>query len=101
MIHGPGEAWAWYVYDRDGDLLHIAETVGAAERWSLDHLRAVEVASRQEIADNDYLYLLVAPVPDVDLDPQRYRTRDRQVRIMRGDRVVAVDRDLSQEPRFP
>jgi hypothetical protein len=85
----------WYVYDRYANLLHIAQTLPEAESWAVAHWGVVEIREREEVADNDYWYLLLTPKPDQSF---QFESRDRQARIVRRDRVVELGRDPQAEP---
>jgi len=89
-----GTELAWYVYDRHANLLHVATTLADAEAWAFTHWAVVEVADREEVAANDYFYLLLA-----EPAPSGY-SLDFQARIMRQDRVVAIGRDPQATPRY-
>jgi hypothetical protein len=84
----------WYVYDRHATLLHIATSFQEAEEWALAHWDVVEVADREQVAEHDYYYLLLAAKPS----PGEFHTRDFQARIMRQDRVIALGRDPDAAP---
>lgn len=94
----PGEELdlPWYVYDRHQNLLHISPTLAAAEAWAINHWEVVEVADREEVATNDYWYLLFAAPHETG-----YQSRDFQARIIRRDRVIALHRDPDTPPRHP
>ena len=87
----------WYVYDRHATLLHVAGTLSDAETWAVTHWGVVEVGDREEVADNDYWYLLLAAMPDKG----DYHSRDFQARIVRHDRVIALGRNPQATPRYP
>lgn len=87
----------WYVYDRHAVLLYVAHTLSAAEAWAVAHWEVVEIGTREEIADNDYWYFMLAAKRDRD----HYRSHDFQARIVRRDRVVALGRDPQAAPRHP
>src|SRR5680860_125139 len=87
----------WYVYDRQADLLHVARTLPEAEAWAFEHWGVVEVGDREEVAENDYWYLLLA----AKSDPVHFHSRDFQARIVRHDRVIALGRNSQATPRFP
>lgn len=87
-------ALPWYVYDRHANLLHIADTLAAAEAWSHTHWNVASVAEREEVAANDYFYLLLAYPSE-----SGFVSRDYQVRIMRRDRVETIGRDPLATPR--
>lgn len=87
---------AWYVYDRDLNLLHIDASLTEAEAWAVAHWRVVEVAEREQIDAHDYWYLLLAAP-----DEAGYTSRDFQARILRQDRVIAIGRDPNAPPRYP
>lgn len=86
----------WYVYDRYANLLRIAASFAEAEEWAFAHWDVVQVGSREEIAENDYFYLLYAAESTGD-----FHARDFQARIARKDRVIALGRDPEVVPRFP
>ncbi len=86
----------WYVYDRHADLLHIASTLAKAEAWAFTHWDVATVGDREEIAANDYFYLLLAKPKE-----SGFHSRDYQARTIRQDRVTAIWRDPQAEPRFP
>lgn len=87
----------WYVYDRHANLLRVADTFEDAEAWAFAHWGVVEVGDREEVAENDYFYLLYAEKP-----PEGdFHARDFQARITRRDRVVALGRDPGARPRYP
>lgn len=87
----------WYVYDRHGDLLRVADSLSEAEEWAFAHWNVVEVGDREEVAANDYFYLLYAEKPQHG----DFHARDFQARIVRQDRVVALGRDPDAPPRHP
>lgn len=87
----------WYVYDRYANLLRIADTLADAETWAIAHWEVAEVGDREEVADNDYWYFLLATKPDKD----HYHSHDFQARIVRHDRVIALGRDSQATPRYP
>jgi hypothetical protein len=87
----------WYVYDRQANLLHIAPSLQDAEAWAFDHWEVAEIGDREEVAANDYYYLLFAAKPP----PGEFHTRDFQARIVRHDRVIALGRDPDAVPRYP
>lgn len=87
---------AWYVYDRNLNLLRIEDTLALAEAWAVAHWKVVEVADRERIDDHDYWYLLLAAPGEAG-----YASRDFQARIMRQDRVIAIGRDPNASPRYP
>ena len=66
-----------------------------AEEWAYAHWEVVEVGEREEVAENDYLYLLYAKKPDEG----DFHARDFQARIARQDRVIALGRDPDAQPR--
>lgn len=84
----------WYVYDRHATLLHIADTLEAAEAWAFTHWDVATVAEQEEIAPNDFFYLLLA-TPAVS----GFRSRDFQARIIRKDRVSSIGRDPDDTPQ--
>jgi len=86
----------WYVYDRHASLLHVARTLADAEAWAAQHWGVVEVASREEVAEHDYWYLLLASPGE-----SSYQSRDYQARILRQERVVAIGRDPKAPPEYP
>ena len=85
----------WYVYDRHANLLRVASSLSEAEEWAFAHWDVVEVGDREEVAENDYFYLLYARKP-ADGD---FHARDFQARIVRRDRVIALGRDPDATPR--
>ena len=87
----------WYVFDRHATLLHVTDSLRQAEEWAFDHWGVVEVADREEVADNDYFYLLLA----AKSEENDYHARDFQARIIRKDRVIAIGRDPDTPPRHP
>jgi len=87
----------WYVFDRHATLLRITDSLQQAEEWAFDHWGVVEVAEREEIADNDYFYLLLA----AKSEENDFHARDFQARIIRKDRVIAIGRDPDTPPRHP
>jgi len=89
-----GSQLPWYVYDRHANLLHIASTLAAAEAWAFTHWDVASVADREEVAANDYFYLLLANPAE-----SGFRSRDYQARIIRQDRVEAIGRDPQATPR--
>lgn len=100
MTEPPNEASAvlpWYVYDRHANLLRVASSLPEAEEWAFAHWDVVEVADREEVAANDYYYLLFAKKPDAG----DFHSRDFQARIVRQDRVVALGRDPEATPLHP
>lgn len=79
----------WFVYDRHGTLLQEVASLEAGEAWAVAHWQVVEIAGREEVADNDFYYLLFSAA-----SPQAgFSTRDYQARIMRRDRAEAMGRD--------
>ena len=92
----------WYVYDRYSHLLRITETLQSAEAWVKDHWGGADIASRQDVALNDYWYLLrtVPGVPSEYHDPDR-QASDYQARVLRRDRVVAIGRNPDDVPAAP
>lgn len=86
----------WYVYDRQANLLHIAVSFPAAEAWAFAHWGVVEVGDREEVAENDYFYLLFAEQPQEG----DFHARDFQARIVRRDRVIALGRDPETPPQY-
>jgi len=86
----------WYVYDRYATLLHVAHTLPEAEAWAFANWGVVEIGDREEVADNDYWYLLMTPKPDQKF---QFESRDFQARIVRRDRVIALGRDPQDVPR--
>ncbi|MGY2703004.1 hypothetical protein [Nocardioides sp. HB32] len=93
----PGARLPWYVYDRHANLLQIAGSLSEAEEWAFAHWEVVEVADREEVADNDYFYLLYAKKPQEG----DFHARDFQARIARQDRVIELGRDPEALPRHP
>ncbi len=93
----PAPNLPWYVYDRHATLLRVADSFQQAEEWAFDHWHVVEVADREEVADNDYFYLLLAAKSEED----DFHARDFQARIIRKDRVIAIGRDPETPPRHP
>lgn len=87
---------AWYVYDRNLNLLRIEDTLTLAEAWAVGHWKVVEVADRELIDNHDYWYFLLAAP-----DEGSYTSRDFQARIMGQDRVIAIGRDPNAAPRYP
>lgn len=93
----PDARLPWYVYDRHAELLRVAGTLSDAEEWAFAHWNVAEVGDREEVAANDYFYLLYAQKP-----PEGdFHARDFQARIVRKDRVVALGRDPDAAPRHP
>lgn len=92
----PGAVDPWYVYDRHLNLLHIATTLADAEAWAIRHWGVATIADREQVAENDYWYLLFAAPQE-----EGYASRDFQARILRRDRAVAIGRDPDAPPRFP
>lgn len=88
-----GARLPWYVYDRHAELMHVAESLTEAEAWALSHWGVIEVGDREEVAVNDFFYLLLAK-PE-----EPFRSSDFQVRILRRDRVEAIGRDPEAAPR--
>jgi len=85
-----------YVYDRHANLLRVAESLAAAEAWAFAHWGVVQVGDREEVAENDYFYLLYAEQP-----PEGdFHARDFQARIVRKDRVIALGRDPETTPQY-
>ena len=68
-----------------------------AEAWAFGHWGVVEVGDREEVAENDYFYLLYAAKPQNG----DFHARDFQARIVRKDRVIELGRDPEAKPRFP
>ena len=66
-------------------------------REAFAHWGVVEVGDREEVAENDYFYLLYA----AKSQEGDFRARDFQARIVRKDRVVELDRDPETRPQFP
>ena len=104
MTEPPNEASAppsavlpWYVYDRHANLLRVTDSLPEAEEWAFAHWEVVEVADRQQVAENDYYYLLYAKKSE----PGDFHARDFQARIARLDRVIALGRDPGATPRNP
>jgi hypothetical protein len=93
----PSAVLPWYVYDRHANLLRVAGSFPEAEEWAFAHWDVVEVADREEVAANDYYYLLFAKKPDAG----DFHARDFQARIVRQDRVVALGRDPEATPLHP
>jgi hypothetical protein len=93
----PDARLPWYVYDRHANLLHISGSLSDAEEWAFAHWEIVEVADREEVAENDYFYLLYAKKPREG----DFHARDFQARIARKDRVIALGRDPHAAPRHP
>lgn len=93
----PGAGLPWYVYDRHANLLRVVSSLPEAEEWAFAHWDVVEVAGREEVAANDYYYLLYAKKPDAG----DFHARDFQARIVRQDRVVALGRDPEATPLHP
>jgi hypothetical protein len=93
----PDARLPWYVYDRHADLLRVAGSLVEAEEWAFAHWNVVEVGDREEVAANDYFYLLYAEKPREG----DFHARDFQARIVREDRVVALGRDPDATPRHP
>lgn len=87
----------WYVYDRHADLLRVEDDFSEAEAWAFGHWGVVEVGTREQVADNDYFYLLYAAKPQNG----DFHARDFQARIVRKDRVIELGRDPEARPRFP
>ena len=87
----------WYVYDRQAVLLHVARTLPQAEAWAFEHWGVVEVGDQQEVAENDYWYLLLA----AKSDQAHFHSRDFQARIVGHDRVIALGWNPQATPRFP
>ena len=86
----------WYVYDRHANLLHVAESLAAAEAWAFAHWGVVQVGDREQVAENDYFYLLYAEKPQEG----DFHARDFQARIVRKDRVIALGRDPETTPQY-
>lgn len=93
----PDARLPWYVYDRHAELLRVAGSLSEAEEWAFAHWNVVEVGDREEVAANDYFYLLYAEKPQEG----DFHARDFQARIVRKDRVVALGRDPDATPRHP
>ena len=92
----------WYVYVRYIHLLHIAPTLETAERWTKEHWVVSEVASREEIATNDYWYFLrTSPGTSADYHNAARQAPEYQARIIRMDRVVAIGRNPDDKPATP
>ena len=68
-----------------------------AEAGAFGHWGVVEVGDREEVAENDYWYLLLA----AKSDQAHFQSRDFQARIVRHDRVIALGRDPQTTPCFP
>ena len=85
----------WYVYDRHAELMYVAESLAEAEAWAFSYWGVIEVGDREEVAENDFFYLLLAK-PE-----EPFRSRDFQARILRRDRVEAIGRDPEASPRHP
>ena len=96
VVAEDGSSLPWYVYDRHAELMHIADTLLDAEAWAFSHWDIVEVGDREQIAEHDFFYLLLAK-----LDVDAFQSRDFQVRITRQDRVAAIGRDTKATPRHP
>jgi hypothetical protein len=96
VVNEGGSSLRWYVYDRHAELMHIADSLTEAEAWAFSHWDVVEVGDREQIAEHDFFYLLLAK-----LDEDAFRSRDFQVRITREDRVAAIGRDTEATPRHP
>jgi hypothetical protein len=92
-----GARLPWYVYDRHANLLRIAGSLSEAEEWAFAFWEVVELGDREEVAENDYYYLLYAKKPEEG----DFHTRDFQARIARQDRVIALGRDPDATPRHP
>lgn len=86
----------WYVYDRHANLLRVADSFSEAKAWAFVHWGIVEVGDREEVAENDYFYLLYAEKPKEG----DFHARDFQVRIMRKDRVITLWRDPETTPQY-
>jgi hypothetical protein len=86
----------WYVYDRHANLLRVTESLASAEAWAFAHWEVVEVGDREEVAENDYFYLLYAEKPQEGA----FHARDFQARIVRQDRVIALGRDPETTPQY-
>ncbi len=79
--------------------MHIAKTLDTAEGWTIDHWNVVEVASREQVAQDDYWYfILTEPSKPTTGSSPDYRARDYQARIMSRERVVAIGRDAEALP---
>jgi hypothetical protein len=85
----------WYVYDRHANLLRVADSFAAAEAWAFAHWGVVQVGDREQVAENDYFYLLYAEKPQEG----DFHARDFQARIVRKDRVIALGRDPETTPQ--
>lgn len=96
VVTEDGSSLPWYVYDRHAELMHIADSLTEAETWAFSHWGVVEVGDREEIAENDFFYLLLAK-----LEEGSFRSRDYQARILRQDRVAEIGRDTEATPRHP
>lgn len=90
------ERLTWYVYDRHANLLRICHSFATAEAWAFAHWEVVQVGDREEIAENDYFYLLYAAKPQEG----DFHSRDFQARIVRKDRVIALGRDPEAVPQY-
>ena len=96
VVTEDGSSLRWYIYDRHAELMHIADSLTEAESWAFSYWGVVEVGDREEIAEYDFFYLLLAK-----LEEDSFRSRDYQARITRQDRVAAIGRDTEATPRYP
>jgi hypothetical protein len=94
VIEG-GSQLPWYIYDRDAELMHVAANLAEAGAWAFLYWDVLEVGDREEVAENDYFYLLLAR------RRESFRSRDFQARILRRDRVTAIGYDPEAIPRHP
>jgi hypothetical protein len=98
----PGAAEPWYVYDRYSHLLHISDSLQRADSWIREHWGHAEVASRQDLAANDYWYLLrTAQATPSDFHDADRQASEYQARVIRRDRVVAIGRNPDDQPATP
>jgi hypothetical protein len=90
------------VYDRYSHLLHISESLEVAESWIKQKWSGAQVASRQELAANDYWYLLrTAPGAPSDYHDANHQASEYQARVIRRDRVITIGRNADDRPAGP
>jgi len=77
-------ASAWFVCDRDGELLRRESSHDTAREWAMSYSNTTAVASCHEIERNDYWYVLVDPA---------HPTTHCQLRILSSDRATAIGID--------
>jgi hypothetical protein len=98
----PETAEPWHVYDRYSHLLQISESLEVAESWIKKHWSGAQVASRQDVAVNDYWYLLrTAPGACSDYHDANHQASEYQARVIRRDRVIAIGRNADDRPSTP